>query len=474
MKCITPAQFEFNATHTANNGCPLTAFEVLRNEQTYKVFFDYDAYYPIDQQPSALALEALDHSNQERINTFMQQHDPTSTYEPSLHLHVAQRHREVIHHGKQQHKVSFRYFVSGFVAQLSKQKAAMEAARDESGGALFPASSNFDLGVYPTKGDRLLNAILCAKGKDGDKTPLKPMPRADGQLPELHNFLVGYVQTSDVQLFQDGARAPSAFELRSAFTPHHAAQGGQMRTPSTLAATPYTMLASPAGSMLGTPPPPGERSAHLEGMDSADLVVLAQSALMKRGVAASGYRLRHQRGHELYFQTGPQGCRCLNGEQHDSNNFIVRFSQSGAMQFRCFSTKCSKWECIGTWAECKEKLPGALDCDLLSPAQMQVFDPHVLHDATEFVEGLQPQDKLYGVYNDFVIWYFNRFLYFIAGATPEVLQVTHDADGDINSATRRTVESSTKVFCNAGKGTFKMWLESPDRNSRQGYECKYC
>ncbi len=396
-----------------------TLFEALPADTPSRVFFDFDRYVQLHATPGPEELASLHETNISTIRSFMLLHDPTQTFDPQHHLQSAQRHREVKHGGEVVFKVSFRYYVPGYKALLPQLKAAVLAAKAD---GLF-AEEGWDAAVYPTTCDRLLNSVLCGKGKGGDCTILRPMLQPDGSLPELHKYIVGYTYSTDVELFNPQTVPQQLFSFGSgaygAATPATPAPAAQARGTSP-ATTPC--LTSP---FVGTPTHMAAPAAHLEGESVSMLTLKALTGLSTLFGGVDGFQFRHLRGDEMYFKTAAEGRACAGGVRHSSNNFVVNLRRDGSMAFKCFSDKCAahKNKIIGIWRTKPASPTQAFDKASVTPAQLREFSPALMARASDAAAELPKDDPAHQEYEAFVVWYYNEHLVFVEGEQPDVLQV---------------------------------------------------
>ena len=401
---------------------PHTFCEVLDPSKPARLFFDVDAYTDAQNQPSKAELEQAQASCAETITTFMRCFD--QAFSPQLSLHAAERHRPVIRNGAAAFKVSLRFFVTGYRVLLSQLKRAVETARHPATGQLlFPQDQGWDSSVYPVNGQRLLNLVLCAKGKDGDMAVLRPLPQEDGTPTELHNFFVHYTQPSDLDLnLGNWAPHPPAVPPRGG-DPHtpFALRPGVPHTPGLAPNT----AASPVG--LGppaTPLPAASPAPQLKLNGAGDLrklQVSAMSALVQHDVV-EGYHYHSLRGDSLYFQTEPGGRQCMEGRRHDSNNFVVKCHPSGELRFYCFSKRCTdvRWKTIGRW---KAEPTAPTSLAQLHPAKLREFSPAFMVEAEAALKALPEDDPQHAAVLKTIVDYYNRFFTFVASGQPEIVQV---------------------------------------------------
>ncbi|KAG2484426.1 hypothetical protein HYH03_016736 [Edaphochlamys debaryana] len=433
--------------------------ELLTATGWYHPFWDWERY--CEHQPTEGALKLMYAEAQQKITRLMKSLDPTGTFEPRMHLHAAHRCRPL---DGTEYKVSFRFYVSGYKVKLPALATAMKAAKAEDESPLFPAGSGFDLSVYPREGSRLLGSVLCAKGKDGDNALLQPLQLENSPHPEIHNYVVAFVQESDVALCSE----PPQLRIREPFTPYVFFGGTPQAGPRGVSPA-ASGFGTPGGSTFGTPEvPAGAAAPHLRAVSSSSVVVKVVAALDGQGMTADTFSFRHIRGEELYFQTNTScGRGCLTpGVHHKSNNFIVKLKPDGQMVFRCFSSKCPRTVELGRWKQDDPRAPATLDPTLLTPAQKRQFCASVVANAAPFLEEELSRDRA----AEFILDYYDRFLTFIESSQPEI--VSFDANGDMDRYTRRSVAGTKEVFSNT-EDTFKVWLNSQDRRRASGYENRF-
>lgn len=81
------------------------------------------------------------------------------------------------------------------------------------------------------------------------------------------------------------------------------------------------------------------RANYLEPYNDSQLRTKAAAALEAIGLT-DGYTLLKVTGNTMHATTHSGGRRCVDGRHHSSNRFIVRFLQSGRMEYCCYGRPC--------------------------------------------------------------------------------------------------------------------------------------
>ena len=81
------------------------------------------------------------------------------------------------------------------------------------------------------------------------------------------------------------------------------------------------------------------RANYLEPYNDSQLRTKAAAALEVIGLT-DGYPLLKVTGNTMHATTHSGGRRCVDGRHHSSNRFIVRFLQSGRMEYCCYGRPC--------------------------------------------------------------------------------------------------------------------------------------
>lgn len=194
------------------------------------------------------------------------------------------------------------------------------------------------------------------------------------------------------------------------------------------------------------PPRPGMR-AHvaptakaewLEGHDQADLQLRVKTLLAAKGILASTYSMSSIRGGDIYCSTGRNGRKCITGEGHGRNNFVVDLRRTGHVFYRCLSSRCDAKhpEAIGMWHT-------HLLLDLNSKLQPNTHEPNVelLKELKEYYEAEADRMKQkpeavpgFAATELAVVRYLNHYWAFLS-ATDEFVMFTLDAAGKYVSYT---------------------------------------
>lgn len=416
------------------------------------------------------------------IEQFMRLYD--NTFDPITQLYSGQRHREVVHDNKQAFKISFRFYLLGYKVNYAKLKRALLAAQQLHN--LFK-DEGWDFSIYNDK--RILNMPLCSKGKGNDMQPLLPERLHDGQLPCITHFFVSYISADDTELdFVDSNTA----ENDVAGTPSPSAGYAVHRAPALTTPTGALgqALLSPLPYMhTGSPFSPQAHQAsaaklptHLRQFTSQKLSLMAHTALEDKGVRGNFRLQRITAEGDLYFYTVTPSRTCLQpGINHDSNNFLLRFDDSGSILMLCYSQQCRAkgWQRIARWSGSISSCSFSLGD--VAAADMRKFNPRVPSGAyTAFTE-LEKSDKeeaarVKPLYEKFLLDYYNHFACIVEVNPPEVARLKYDMDGEVEEVQRFNHSSSgsaaAAVFENTS-GTFKIWCLNPERNTKEGYEVAF-
>lgn len=163
---------------------------------------------------------------------------------------------------------------------------------------------------------------------------------------------------------------------------------------------------------------PTDAAAYLMGKPTVLLQHSVRSALISKGME-TGYQLGSINYNEMYCTTNPGGRCCLDGKQHDRNNFSVTFRRTGHLYFRCLSSKCPNHtpQLIGTWLdECsmyrkiKERLQPSSSIDIVYLKQlMRFYQGERKAKKLEDVEEVPGWDEVM----QHVTWYLNHYMGFV-------------------------------------------------------------
>lgn len=134
------------------------------------------------------------------------------------------------------------------------------------------------------------------------------------------------------------------------------------------------------------PPADGaERAAWLRGFSDNDLLMIAMQQLQTAGNGChNNFQVGKVVGNSMYCRTVAPGRVCLDGTQHDRNNFVLTFRRGGQLLYRCFGSGCSAAsnQVIGKWFDGYSSLLQRLDTVL---APTQDLDEGLLNDMQSIV-----------------------------------------------------------------------------------------
>ena len=210
---------------------------------------------------------------------------------------------------------------------------------------------------------------------------------------------------------------------------------------------------------------------HVVGVmnfDEPDLKASAYHALCAHGIR-TGYELGRLQGCIMRGITQHGGRQCINGAQHDRNNFWVEFQRSGNIKFRCHSSACQNSPLIGRYCNDLQRM---LDSNMFVTGKD--VDAHLLQNLERLAIAATPgkskgarytavtEQDFYPRLESIVCEYLSHYFVFIKDPSVYVSQMLDSDDFSVShykDYSTDKLKNVTKPF----QWAFNIWDQSAYR-----------